>query len=293
MSNPDTKLLASGIQTGGSNLPPVALQVFSSPRFASLKQRSPALIALLAHLPGVIFAAIMVASGIQLTLPGVILIVSLCAALLAWHWRLPFWWRFINLLFLPLVGFALYLQNQTVAIDPNWYLAAFLILALTSIGAVRTRVPLYLSSPRAADELALRLPPNGRLIDLGCGLGGPLARIHEQRPDARLAGIEAAPLNWLIARLRLKISGAKADIRFGNLWTANLANYDIVYAYLSPAPMARLWDKALLEMKPGSLFISNSFSVNGVDTSFDPDELIEISQPGDLAHAQLLIWRMR
>ena len=298
MSNPDTKLLASGIQTGRPDSRHMTLPQFSTPRlsatrFSQLKQRSPALIALLAHLPGVICVTILVASGIQLTLPGMILIVSLCAALFAWHWRLPLWWRFINLFFLPLIGFALYLQNQTFAIDPNWYLAAFLILALTSIGAVRTRVPLYLSSPRAALELAQRLPPSGRLIDLGCGLGGPLARIHKQRPDARLAGVEAAPLNWLIAKLRLMVSGAQADIRLGNLWSANLADYDIVYAYLSPAPMARLWDKALLEMKTGSLFISNSFSVDGVDTSFDPDEIIEISQPGDLSHAQLLIWRMR
>jgi hypothetical protein len=288
MSNPDTKLLASGIQAGGAHPPQAAF-----PQFSKLKQRSPALIALLAHFPGVLFAAILIASGIQLTLPGIILIVSLSAALLAWHLRLPLWWRYINLLFLPLIGFALYLQNQASAIHPNWYLAAFLILALTSIGAVRTRVPLYLSSPRAARELARRLPPDGRLIDLGCGLGGPLARIHQERPDARLAGIESAPLNWLISKIRLKISGAEADIRLGNLWTVNLGDYDIVYAYLSPAPMARLWDKALLEMKPGSLFISNSFSVDGVDTNFDPDEIVEISQPGDLAHAQLLIWRMR
>jgi hypothetical protein len=288
MSNPDTKLLASGIQAGGSHPRQVAM-----PQFSQLKLRSPALVALLAHLPGVFCAAILIASGIQLTLSGMILIVSLSAALLAWHWRLPLWWRYINLFFLPLIGVVFYLQSQAFAIDPNWYLAAFLSLALTSIGAVRTRVPLYLSSPRAAQELAQRLPPNGRLIDLGCGLGGPLARIHQERPDARLAGIESAPLNWLISKIRLKISGAEADIRLGNLWTVNLGDYDIVYAYLSPAPMARLWDKALLEMKTGSLFISNSFSVDGVDTNFDPDEIIEISQPGDLAHAQLLIWRMR
>jgi hypothetical protein len=282
MSNPDTTLLAADIRPHAADASP------SAP-----SQRSPALAALLAHLPGIAIAALLLASGARLSLPWLILIVSLGAAMLAWHWRLPLWWRYINLLFLPLIGMAFYLQEQTSGIDPNWYLAAFLLLLLTSIGAVRTRVPLYLSSPRAAQELARRLPENGRLIDLGCGLGGPLARIHKARPDARLAGIEAAPLNWLIARLRLKFGGAEADIRLGNLWSANLSGYDIVYAYLSPAPMARLWDKALLEMKPGSLFISNTFSVNDVDTNFDPDEIIELSKPGDLSHARLLVWRMR
>jgi len=282
MSSPDTTLNASDIRPRGS----YASRTVST-------QRSPALTALLAHLPGMAIAAILLVSGAQLTLPWVILIVSVGAAMLAWHWRLPLWWRYINLFFLPLIGLSFYLHKQTFQIDPNWYLAAFLLLALTSIGAVRTRVPLYLSSPRAAKELALRLPKHGRLIDLGCGLGGPLARIHKFRPEARLVGIEAAPLNWLIAKFRLKLGGAKADIRLGNLWSANLSGYDIVYAYLSPAPMARLWDKALLEMKPGSLFISNTFSVDDVDTSFDPDEIIELSKPGDLSHARLLIWRMR
>lgn len=258
----------------------------------------PALAALSAHLPGLAAAAVLVAVGMPIPLLGFVLIVSLSAAFLAWHWRLPIWWRYINLFFLPLAAAALYVQIHFESIDPNWFLAAFLVLALTSIGAVKTRVPLYLSSPRAADELALRLPAHGRLIDLGCGLGGPLARIHKQRPDARLAGIEAAPLNWLIAKLRLFFSGADANIRLGSLWHVNLSDYDIVYAYLSPAPMPRLWAKARQEMKPGSLFISNTFTISDTNPgcekmdAAEADEIVEMSNPGDLAQARLLIWRL-
>jgi hypothetical protein len=69
------------------------------------------------------------------------------------------------------------------------------------------------------------------------------------------------------------------------LWNANLAAYDIVYAYLSPAPMPALWDKARAEMKPGSLLISNTFAV----PEQVADETLEL---GDLSHARLLIWRM-
>ena len=280
MSSPDTRLLTSNINLSGA-----------VPARTESAHTSPALPALLAHLPGLVCAGALSVSGAGIGLPWLILLVSGTASALAWHWRLPIWWRYINLLFLPLLGLALHLQSE--AINPDWYLAAFLLLALTSIGAIRTRVPLYLSSPRAADELARRLPANGRLIDLGSGFGGPLARIHKQRPDARLAGIEAAPLNWLISKLHLRAKGARADIRLGNLWDVNLASYDIVYAYLSPVPMARLWDKALLEMKPGSLFISNTFAISDVDAGFDADEIVEIASPGDLTHARLLIWRMR
>jgi len=273
MSSADAKLRATDF--GGAL--PAARSLIS--------RLSPALAALLAHLPGIACAAVLVVAGAELPFPLLILIVSACAALLAWLWRLPVWWRYINLFFLPLIVLALYLQTRSDGINPNWFLAAFVLLALTSLGAVFTRVPLYLSSSRAAQELALRLPMQGSLIDLGCGLGGPLAHVHKQRPDARLAGIEAAPLNWLFTKLRLL---GRADIRLGSLWDADLGAYDIVYAYLSPAPMARLAIKARAEMQPGSLLISNTFAIPDCEA----DETIDISRPGDLSHARLLIWRM-
>ena len=211
-------------------------------------------------------------------LPAWIALTGLIAALLSRGLHLPIWWQFIGLIFLPLLW--LTLQSGT---EPAWFLAAFLLLLLTSLGAIRGRVPLYLSRPRATAELAARLPDKARVLDLGCGLGGPLARLNALRPDATLQGVEAAPLNWLIAHLRLM---GRAHIRLGDLWNADLSRQDVVYAYLSPAPMARLWEKACSEMLPGSLFISNSFSIPGVE----PDEVVELH---DLTHARLLIWRMR
>ncbi len=242
-----------------------------------IQRLPPALAALLAHLPGLAVAAALPGLGLALPPYLLALLVGLIAAALAWYWRLPSWWRLINLLFVPLLWLGLSLQ-----FDPRWFLAGFLLLALTSLGAVRTRVPLYLSSPRAAEELARRLPPQGHLLDLGCGLGGPLARIARIRPDARLEGVEAAPLNWLVARLRLL---GRADIHLGSLWEADLSGCDVVYAYLSPAPMARLWEKARAEMKPGSLFVSNSFAVPWLVF----DEEIEL---GDRSRARLLLRRM-
>jgi hypothetical protein len=282
MSNTDAKVFTPNLFTA---------RLDAGGNFAThlIARFPPALAALLAHLPGIALAVALLVTNIGFPIPILILLISGSAALLAWLWQLPLWWRYINLFFLPIVGLALYLQSHGDGINPNWFLAAFALLALTSIGAVRTRVPLYLSSPRAAEELAHRLPKQGQLLDLGCGLGGPLARIHKLRPDACLAGVEAAPLNWLIAKLRLR---GKADIRLGSLWNRNLASQDIVYAYLSPAPMPRLWEKVRAEMKPGSLFISNSFAVPG----FDADEIVDMAKPGtrtgDLSHARLLIWRM-
>lgn len=207
---------------------------------------------------------------------GLVLIEAGLAFLLSRRLGLPGWWQAINAGFFPLA----WLMSQA-DIHPLWFLAGFAALALTSLGSLKTRVPLYLSSQRAVEEAAALIPADARVLDLGCGLGGWLAGLSRQRPDLQLAGVEMAPLNWLISRLRL---GGRARIRLGSLWDVDLAGYDVVYAYLSPAPMAELWQKVAREMRPGSLFVSNTFAVPGVA----PERTIELN---DLSRARLLIWR--
>ncbi len=247
----------------------------------SLALRLPtALLALGLHLPilGGLWAACGVfAHGCATEQPWFALTEGLAAGLLSRWLGLPGWWQGINLLFLPM----LWLAGKS-GIDPLWYLAAFVVLALTSLGSVGTRVPLFLSSRQAVEALAQRLPQGLRFIDLGCGVGGPLAGLARRRPDLILHGVEAAPLNWLASRLRLD---GRARIRLGSLWDEDLSRYDVVYAYLSPAPMARLWKKASREMRPGSLLISNSFPIPGVP----PDEVMELD---DLTRSRLYLWRI-
>ena len=60
-------------------------------------------------------------------------------------------------------------------------------------------------------------------------------------------------------------------------------DFDVVYCFLSPAPMARLFAKAAAEMKPGSLFVSNSFAVPGQS----PGRIVEVD---DRRRTKLLIW---
>lgn len=204
---------------------------------------------------------------------------GLAAGALSYLLSLPVWWVFINLLFFPTVEVMLRWE-----LSPLWYLGGLALLLVTQLGAVRSRVPLYLSGSSAKAELLRQLPqtPGLRVLDIGSGTGGMLAYLAKQRPDLALSGIESAPLLYLIGKLRL---GSRADIQLGDFWNTSLAGYDVVYAFLSPAPMAKLWDKAKREMRPGSLFVSNTFEVPDVV----PDASIELN---DLHHGRLLLWRM-
>lgn len=91
------------------------------------------------------------------------------------------------------------------------------------------------------------------------------------RPDARFTGVENAPLTWLAGRLRT-LRQPNCDWRWGDLWHIDLSQFHVVYAFLSPSPMAELWDKAVREMRPGAMFISNTFAVPGINA----DEIIEV-----------------
>ncbi len=248
----------------------------------ALQRLSPAILALGLHLPlwAVILAICLRLGNVCNLGPGTLAWMEGLTAWAVTRWLgLPRWWQPINLLFFPLLGLAL-----ESAIAPTWALAAFLALVLTSLGSLHTRVPLFLSSHQAIEALARCIPgqPGLRFIDLGCGLGGPLAGLARLRPDLVLHGVEAAPLNWLVSRLRLD---GRARIRLGSLWDEDLSRFDIVYAYLSPAPMPRLWEKACREMRPGSLLISNSFGIPGVV----PEREIALD---DLSGSSLLLWRI-
>ncbi len=172
---------------------------------------------------------------------------------------------------------------------PLWiFPAAVVLLAGFYINGVREQVPLYLSNSLTRQALSSLFARAGgqTLIDLGCGLGDIVHAVAKNHPDARILGVETAPLSFLIAWIRISVFGQRnAEIRFKSIWDTNVSNADIVYAFLSPAPMSRLYEKLKSEMKPGSLFVSNSFAVPGGE----PDEIIQVA---DSRQTQLLVWRM-
>ncbi len=192
------------------------------------------------------------------------------------------WWLFIQFAFAPALVLMLALD-----IPPGFFLAAFLVMLVVYWSTFRTQVPLYLSSNKVWQALASRLPAGPfTFIDLGCGIGGVLAYLSRIHPQGRYYGVEAAPLPFLWSWLRTRFGGSRGcTVHWGSLWHHDLSRYDVVFAYLSPVPMAQLWLKAQQEMRPGSLFISNTFAV----PNHPPHETIDID---DLHRSTLYVWRM-
>ncbi|OYZ69138.1 MAG: SAM-dependent methyltransferase, partial [Methylophilaceae bacterium 17-43-7] len=77
---------------------------------------------------------------------------------------------------------------------------------------------------------------------------------------------------------------SQARFILGNYEKLNFAEYDIVFAYLSPAAMSAIWQKASKEMRPGSMLISLEFDI--------PDAASpHIIQTGK-STPKLFVWRM-
>ncbi|BAO28451.1 type 12 methyltransferase [Sulfuritalea hydrogenivorans sk43H] len=203
--------------------------------------------------------------GQPLALAG---IQGLCAALVSHLLRGPVWWLPIHLGFMPLAVLALGLGL------PSWvWLAGFAVLLLVFWRTDRSRVPLYLTNAVASEAVAGLIPDEPvSVVDLGCGDGGLLRRLARARPDCRFVGFEHAPLTWAWAWLGCR-GLPNIEIRFGDFWSHPLGGYALVYAFLSPVPMQRLWLKARAEMKPDALLVSNSFTVPDIE----PESTVEVA----------------
>jgi len=244
----------------------------------------PSLKALLAQLLGVAGALALARAGFVGGLWPLVATQAVIATGSAWVLHSARWWLPIHLGFLPAVVLAHGLTRQ-LGLHPAWYLAAFILLLLIYWTSFRTQVPLYLSNRATAQAVGHLLPSRpARMLDIGAGTGSLLRPLARARPDCHFTGIELAPAPWLLGRL-LAAGASNIDWRRNDLFAPSWADYDVVYAFLSPVPMPAVWAKAQAEMKPGSLLVSNSFAVPGID----PEQRIEVT---DRRGTQLYLYRI-
>ena len=249
------------------------------------KNRPPILIALgcLIVAGGICFGLILLLSrttGLEIPFPITLAGAGLVSAALGHVFGLARWWVPILLLLPAALAGSLYFSI------PSWvYLVCFILLVIVYWNAAGERVPLYLSNAKTWAAVDTLLPGEAKtFVDLGSGLGGMVIYLGRKRPEITCVGIESAPVPYLISKIRVSLLGLRnVDIRFGDIWSENLGAYDGVYAFLSPEPMERLFQKVEGEMQAGSRFISNSFTV----PSSEPDETFQVD---DSRETRLLIW---
>lgn len=190
-----------------------------------------------------------------------ILLQASFAVCLAYIANMAKWWRWIHFIF-PI---SVWVMSQW-QISNTFYLMGFLLSLSLYWTTFRTQVPFYPSMPIVWQQVLTLIPQHQamRIIDIGSGLGDMSMYIAEKRPDCLVDGTEIAPLPWLVSKLRSKFNGSKVDFKLGDYRALDFANYDLVFAYLSPAAMTDLWQKVQAQMRTGGLLVSYEFEIDGV-----------------------------
>lgn len=111
---------------------------------------------------------------------------------------------------------------------------------------------------------AAQLKDGDHVLDLGCGDGRLLI---EAEKNAKIKGIgfELAPLVFILAFVRLKLSKCKSKVYLKNMFSADLSNADVIFCYLIPNIMQRITDKIKKECRPGTRIISNTFHLPNLE----------------------------
>lgn len=203
------------------------------------------------------------------TVLNAVLMVATLAVTFSLRSELPRWWALLQMLFPFAVLVAL-----ALAFPPWWYLLAFALSTLLFWSTFRTQVPYYPSTKKVWKTVETLLPTYNtrRIIDIGCGLGGLAVYLQKRNSLWQLTGIEIAPLPWLLCTLRTLRTTLKPTWLLGDYHKLDFANYDTVFAYLSPAAMTDLWQKVHTEMSKGSYLLSFEFPVPSVT----PSQIIEV-----------------
>lgn len=225
-------------------------------------------------------ALLLLMAGLEMTALQWAVIQGVIAMRIAFFAGAASWWMGLHVAFAPTAVWA-----NTLALAPVWWGGAFVVL-LAAFGATfRTQVPLFLTAPKVRYALGELLDPvrSVRIIDLGCGLGSVITALKRMRPECECHGVELALLPYLVSRLRGARRGCRIERR--DLMSVDLSRYDVVYAFLSPAPMPQLWAKAQREMRPGSRFVSLAFAVPDVPA----DRVIAV---GPKSRHMLHVWTM-
>ena len=239
--------------------------------------------ALLAQLLGLIIA-IGLNPLLPLELSGLVtflILQSSCAMLSSKLLRQPIWWLAIHLLFLPAA-----LALHSLQLSAHWYLLILVVLILVFWGTIKGDVPLFLSSTAVVDSVSQLITQESAqyFAELGAGIGTVTVPIAQQHPQLIINAWERAPIPWIINHWRSR-HYANSHCYRSTLWSCDFSQYDVIFAFLSPAIMPELGAKLKTAMRPGSLLISSSFAI----PDWQPET---IKQLNDMAKTQLYCYRI-
>jgi len=79
------------------------------------------------------------------------------------------------------------------------------------------------------------------------------------------AGYEFSPLVWMWSKFLSIFWRSKAKLKYGNFWTKDFSDADVIVCYLLPGAMKKMKDKIFPQLKPGAYIVSHAFHLPGYE----------------------------
>lgn len=175
---------------------------------------------------------------------------------------------------MPFLLFSLFSVAALIAVAAAWVIISTLRLGIPPMPSSR-------KVRRAVIEALCDLPAGTRVVDLGAGWGGLMARIASERPDLAVEGYERSPVPYLVARIRCAVirlrrrrgghwrrirrapPGPRPQVHFGDFRKVGPRDGACYITYLSPEGMR--WIRELFErhLPRDVLLVSAVFAVRG------------------------------
>ncbi len=137
----------------------------------------------------------------------------------------------------------------------------FTVAAFASAYIPKKSAAPFFPTPPDAIRTALReasLKPGDVFYDLGAGTGTSLI-IAEKEFGAKAIGFEISFFVYCVAKIKLFLRGARARIRFKNLYHVDIKDGDVIFCFLTERGLAKLEEKLKREAKPGARIVCYTF----------------------------------
>lgn len=135
---------------------------------------------------------------------------------------------------------------------------------------LKTKVPIVIS-PKFYIEKVIKYLQDKSLVnsqtvvyELGSGWGGFSLAVAKLHP-AKVVAYELSPIHVLYSKLKAKRLGSMVKFIRADFFKSDLSDADIIYVYLMPKVVKKLWQKMKAECKPGTMMILLGHDIEGVN----------------------------
>jgi len=106
--------------------------------------------------------------------------------------------------------------------------------------------------------IAQRNPQARNFYDLGSGRGTVILSIKKHLPHLQVIGVDLSRFRCALAKIKAKFLRRDVLVQRNDLFKVNLADADVVYAFIWYDLLPPLEQKLQRELKPGAIAITNT-----------------------------------